>query len=86
MCFFFTDNLLCNPPTPGCIPKKDFIGNHPNELPPQADKMYRLIANMKNELDQMNNALEDALAGARPGYLDDQTYSSAKIPFPVWTP
>ncbi|XP_031624019.1 uncharacterized protein LOC116341221 [Contarinia nasturtii] len=80
------NNNICNPPSPDCEQKKPLVRNHPNELPPQVDKMYRLIANMKGELDQMNNALEDAMAGGRTGYLDDRPYSSVKTPFPVWTP
>lgn len=77
--FFSAD--LCNPPRPDCIPKRRF---HPNELPPQADKMYRILANMENEIKEMTNALGDAMAGNRPGYLDEKPY--AKTPFPVWTP
>lgn len=44
------------------------------------------MANMKNELNEMTNALGDALAGNRPGYLEDSQYPAAKSPFPVWTP
>ena len=72
---------FCNPPRPDCIPKARF---HPNELPPQADKMYRLLANMEIEIKEITNALGDALAGNRPGFLQEKTY--AKTPFPVWTP
>ncbi|XP_055299136.1 uncharacterized protein LOC129566866 [Sitodiplosis mosellana] len=73
-------NDFCNPPRPDCIPKRRI---HPNELPPQADKMYRLLANMELEIKDITNALGDALAGGRPGFLEDR---SAKSPFPVWTP
>lgn len=82
MWHFLSDDI-CEPPRPDCIPGKRF---HPNELPPQADKMYRIMANMKNELNEMTNALGDALAGNRPGYLEDRQYAAAKSPFPVWTP
>lgn len=81
----------CNPPTPDCqIPlKKSFGENHPNDLPPQADKMFRIMANMRSELDQLNSALEDSMAGTRIGYLDaspNRPFPPVKNPFPVWTP
>lgn len=74
---------ICDPPRPDCIPRKRF---HPNELPPQADKMFRIMGNMKAEIIEMTNALEDALAGQSPGYLDNRSFPPGKTPFPVWTP
>lgn len=39
---------------------------------------------MDIEIKQLNDALGDALAGNRPGFLQEKAY--AKTPFPVWTP
>lgn len=79
MPYFFTDDP-CDPSRTDCPPTRRI---RPNQLPPQADRMFRTIANIINQAKQMEADIEDLLAGNTIGFLAN---SDNKIPFPVWTP
>lgn len=49
--------------------------------------MYNLIDVMKGNLNKMDSILQDAAAGGKIGYLEEETkYPGQRNPFPVWSP